>query len=260
MGYKMKGFTYPGKSPVKEIYVPNVGAAAASVREKEQEQEGSGGVTIADLDKYYAKLYGDSREAPTLEEKYTEKGVSKREGLPEGTEGYLKSKGEGYNIWKDPKLRKKITDPKAAKELKAAKATEGLVGDEMATSKAEIKQRKTKSKISQKTSGKTDEERGFSKVGKFIRQSEREPKRKLGKWIKKVGKKVIGISGKERAANKLQKLKGKKRLAEATGQLGVKANILSGLQIGPQADKLERRITAKEARIESKKTRKATKK
>ena len=78
--------------------------------------------------------------------------------------------------------------------------------------------------------------------------------------MQKAGRKLVGLTAEERATNKLQKLKGKKRLAEATGQLGVKANVLSGLQIGPQADKLARRIKAKEARLATKKTKKATKK
>ena len=60
--------------------------------------------------------------------------------------------------------------------------------------------------------------------------------------------------------NKLQKLRDKKRLAEATGQLGVKLDVMSGFGIGAQADKLEGRIKKKEARIEARKTRKATRK
>ena len=150
MGYKMKGFTYPGKSPLKQDYGLSSETSVGSGTSKDKKEERT--YTEADLaayKEYYKNLYGDSKKDPTLEDKYTKEGVSKKEGLPEGTEEYLKSKGERYNIWKDPNLRKKITDPKAAKELKAAKATEGLVGDEMATSKAEIKQRKTKSKTDQ---------------------------------------------------------------------------------------------------------------
>ena len=230
MGYKMKGFTYPGKSPLKQDYELSSETSVGSGTSKDKKEEKT--YTEADLaayKEYYKNLYGDA-------------------------------KGEGYNIWDDPKLRKSITDPKAAKELKTAKATEGLVEGEMAVSKAEIKQRKTKSKIKQKASTKTDEERGFSKVGKFIRQTGKEKKSEGEKWLQKAGQTLVGISGKERAANKIQKLKGKKRLAEATGQLGVKANVLSGLQIGPQADKLAKRIKKKEARIAAKKTRKDTKK
>ena len=93
--------------------------------------------------------------------------------------------------------------------MEEAQATEGLVGDEMATTKAEIKQRKTISKTKQKASTKTDEERGFSKVGKFIRQSGKVKKSKEGKWLQKAGRKLVGISGKERKANKIQKLKDK---------------------------------------------------
>ena len=261
MGYKMKGFTYPGKSPLKQDYGLSSETSVGSGTSKDKKEEKT--YTEKDLaayKEYFKNLYGDAKKDPTLKDKYTKEGVSKKEGLPGGAEGYLKSKGEGYNIWEDKNLRSKITDPKAAKELKAAKATEGLVEGEMAVSKAEIKQRKTKSKIKQTASTKTDEERGFSKVGKFIRQTGKTPKSKEGKLLQKAGRKLVGLTAEERATNKLQKLKGKKRLAEATGQLGVKANVLSGLQIGPQADKLERRIKAKEARIAAKKTRKATRK
>ena len=132
--------------------------------------------------------------------------------------------------------------------MEEAQATEGLVGDEMATSKAEIKQRKTKSKTDQTASTKTDEERGFGKVGQFIR--------KAGK----VGRRLVGISGKERKANKLQKLKDKEKLARATGKLSVTVDPLTGFKVGPQADKLAKRIKKKEAKIDAKKTRKATKK
>ena len=168
MGYKMKGFSYPGKSPVKQddgLGGITVGQGAASVRKTYSDED------LAAYKEYYKNLYGDSKKDPTLEDKYTEEGVSKKEGLPEGTKEYLESQGEGYNIWKDPKLREAITDPTAKKEMEEAQATEGLVGDEMATSKAEIKQRKTISKTKQKASTETDEARGFGKVAQTIRQT-----------------------------------------------------------------------------------------
>jgi|3_EtaG_2_1085321.scaffolds.fasta_scaffold03735_6 hypothetical protein len=260
MGYKMKGFSYPGKSPVKQSIVERYGAHKILDDEDSKKEKTYTEKDLAAYKEYYKNLYGDAKKDPTLEDKYTKEGVSKKEGMPGGAEGYLKSKGEGYNIWKDPKLREAITDPAAKKEMEEAQATEGLVGDEMATSKAEIKQRKTKSKTEQKTSGKTDEERGFGKVAQKIRQTGKTKKTRAGKLIKKAGETLVGISGKERAANKIQKLKGKKRLAKATGQLGVTADVLTGFKVTPQADKLKKRIKTKKAGIESKKTKKATKK
>jgi hypothetical protein len=197
---------------------------------------------------------------PTLEDKYTEEGVSKKEGLPEGTEEYLESQGEDYNMWKDPKLRKSITDPVAKEKHEEALKTPGLEKGEVPTDKAQIKQQKTKSKIAQKTSGKSDEERGFGKVAQTIRQTGKEKKTKEGKWLQKTGRKLVGISGKERATTKVEKLKGKEELAKATGRLSVTADALTGFKVTPQADKLKKRIKTKEAGIKSKKTRKDTKK
>tara|TARA_R100000781_G_scaffold58622_1_gene37673 strand:+ start:1490 stop:2239 length:750 start_codon:yes stop_codon:yes gene_type:complete len=241
MGFKMKGFSYPGKAPLKQTD-DGLGdiTVGTGLRGTSSGDSDAGGISIEEMKDYIDKMYGNKE----LGDKYTETGdkVDETRTLPEGTEDYLKSKEEGYNVWKDKYLKSKITDPTAKKEMEESKKTLGLQEGEMAVSKAEIKGRKSRSKAKQKAS------------------KELTKKTKTGKWLQKAGRKVVGITAEERATNKLQKLRDKKRLAEATGQLGVKLDVMSGFGIGAQADKLEGRIKKKEARIEARKTRKATRK
>jgi hypothetical protein len=246
MGYKMKGFSYPGKSPVKQVNTDLGGITVGQGRSSVQKTEG--GATMGELDEYYKELYGDSKEKPTLEDKYTEEGVSKKEGMPEGTEDYLKSQGEGYNIWDDPKMREALTDPVAEEKHEKALETPGLEAGEVPTDKAQIRQQKQISKTAQKTSGKTDEERGFGKLAQRIR-GKKEKTTKVGKFMQKIGRKIIGTSAEEKRANRLQKKKSKKQLAGATGQIGVKFNVLSGFKVTPQADKLQGQIGRMEKRV-----------
>ena len=145
MGYKMKGFSYPGKSPLKQDYgLSSETSVGSGTSKKEKEEKTYTEKDLAAYKAYYKNLYGDAKKDPTLKDKYTKEGVSKKEGLPGGAEGYLKSKGEGYNIWEDKNLRSKITDPKEAEELEAAKATEVLVKLENSLDKLEKLQNQKK--------------------------------------------------------------------------------------------------------------------